>query len=106
MKNSLTFYIYSLYRSDQEDDWCNLDSEGNPSKKDICILVDEVVLNECSDNLCIGGIGKDNKYYQFDSYEAYYAESYFRKNFDIHGLYIESKKVSIDREHLKVCTNN
>lgn len=37
------------------------------------------VVGEPSDNICIGGIGKDFQYHQYDSYEGYHAYGWAEK---------------------------
>ena len=88
---TIRFYVYSLYRNQPEIDYLTV---GEPlvNRK---VLVDRKVVNNCSDNICLGGYGIDDNYYQFDSYEAYYASSFFEKEHRIHGLFVESKEVEV-----------
>lgn len=100
MEKKLEFWIYSLYRKVFQENWNKIDIDGNPTIETVEVLVDERVINDPSDNLCIGGIGTDVKHYQFDSYEAYHAANWFAEKESIHGLRIESVKVSVDRNNL------
>jgi hypothetical protein len=95
MQDFIEFWIYELWLDTTEHDWVE-DKEKAVSK-----LVTSKVLDDCSDNICIGGNGKDNKYYQFDSYEAYYASSYFTVEYNAHGLRIECRKVRVNKEDMK-----
>lgn len=100
MQKPLTFWIYTLYKDELQDDWNNIDHQCNPAQKWVKVVQKEVVLNDCEDNLCIGATGHDGKYHQFDSYEALYAESFFQNGYHDHGLYLESRKVRVDRTNL------
>lgn len=82
----ITFWIYELFR---------FQKDGSKTLQDI------VVLNDCSDNLCIGGYGNDDKYYQYDSYEGYHASGYFSDKYTEHGLKIESNRVQCDLSDIK-----
>ena len=84
-------YVYSLYRNQMEVDYCDVD-EPLVNRK---VLVDRKIVNDCSDNICIGGYGVDHNYYQFDSYEAYHASGFFSEKQHIHGLFVESKEVEV-----------
>lgn len=100
MEKKLEFWIYSLYRKEFQENWNKIDDNGNPEIKAVDVLVYERVINDPSDNLCIGGIGIDGKYYQFDSYEAYHAANWFAERESVHGLRVDSVKVSVDRNNL------
>lgn len=100
MEKKLEFWIYSLYRKEFQENWNKIDNNGNPVIEVVDVLVDERVINCPSHNLCIGAVGIDGKYYQFDSYEAYYASHWFAEKESIHGLRIEAVKVSVDRNNL------
>lgn len=100
MQNPLTFWIYSLCKDELQDDWNNIDHQGYPAQKLVKVVKCERIVNDPADNLCVGSPGNDGKYYQFDTYEAYHADSYFRQDFDKHGLYIESRQVQVDRANL------
>lgn len=99
--STLKFWIYQLCRKDIEDDWNNIDKHGNPAQIEVEKIIDEKVVNDCADNICLGGHGKDNKYYQADSYEAYHCSDYFQKKFTIHGLYVNVIHVEVDRKEIK-----
>ena len=101
MEKKLEFWIYSLYRKDTQENWNKIDSNGNAAIEAVDVLVDERVINDPADNLCIGATGRDGKYWQFDSYEAYHAANWFTEKQSIHGLRIDSKKVSVDRNKLE-----
>lgn len=96
----LEFWIYRLCKTEMVEDWSNVGEPGKPTPA--IRVVNEVLVDDPSDNICIGGHGKDGKYYQFDSYEAYNSFEYFRRDFDKHGLWVESQKVSVDRSALKI----
>lgn len=51
-----------------------------------------VVVNDLSDNGCIGGYDKNNQYQQYDSYELYHAYEWAEK----HGMKLESGSMEID----------
>lgn len=50
------------------------------------------VINEVSDNGCIGGVDKDGKYQQYDSYELWHAYGWAEK----HGMKLQSATMEID----------
>jgi hypothetical protein len=91
----MKFYLYTLTRLEKRTDWITeMDEE-------VEIVVQTKVLDDCSDNLCIGYTGNDGKYWQFDSYEGWYAESFFEKEFHLHGLKVTSKQIDIPEEILR-----
>lgn len=94
----LEFYVYELKGTVFEEDWFGKITPGilKPTVK----VIKTVVVDDPSDTLCINGYGKDGKHYQFDSDEAYCAASYFSREFEKHGLFIETYKVSIPNEDL------
>jgi hypothetical protein len=70
---NLEFWVYTLWGKKKEYNW-------DTDREDIVDTeLDSVVVNDPSDNLCIGGYRLDGKYLQYDSYEAYHADSYFRE---------------------------
>lgn len=89
----LKFYVYELKLTTMEEDWHDAKHPG--ILKPFTKIVNQVILDDPSDNLCIGGYGKDGNYYQFDSYEAFYSFEYFDENFEKHGLFVESYAVQI-----------
>ena len=89
----LKFYVYELKLTGMQEDWTDKIDPG--ALKPVVVVIDTVVVNDTSDNLCIGGYGKDEKYYQYDSQEAYYANDYFSQNFETHGLFVERFAVEI-----------
>lgn len=50
------------------------------------------VVDEQSDDGCIGGYDRDGKYHQYDSYELYHAYEWAEK----HGMKLESGIMEID----------
>lgn len=50
------------------------------------------VVNDTSDNGCIGGMGNDGKYHQYDSYELYHAYDWAEK----WGMKLERATVDLD----------
>lgn len=96
----LKFFIYSLRKEELFDDWLNYTGKGDVPQIKRKVLVTQVVLNDSCDKLCIGGIGIDGKYYQFDSYEGYHAQEWFKQNEHIHGLTLECRHVKVNPEHL------
>lgn len=95
----IDFWVYSLICKELVEDWGDLENPG--TLKEIPVVKTTVVVNDPADRLFIGAYGKDGKFYQFDSYEAYYAHSFFAEDFDKHGLAIESKHFEVDTKHLK-----
>lgn len=95
----LKFYVYELKLNAMQEDWSDKTSPG--VLKPTATTVSQVVVNYPSHNLCIGGHGKDGKYYQYDSYEAYHSYGYFKKDFDTHGLWVESYPVEIPLKDLE-----
>jgi hypothetical protein len=89
----IEFWVYQLKRDDMVEDWYDPIEPGK--LKSTPIVVAQVVVNAPSDTICIGGYGKDGKFYQYDSYEAYHSHAYFEQNFDQHGLYTDCVKVRI-----------
>lgn len=91
MDNSTSFWVYELYCTELKEDWTH-EIPGTPAE--VKVLRSRVVVDDPSDNICIGG--KDNKgcYRQFDSYEAYHVYSYFNNNPEW-GLSIESYEVQV-----------
>lgn len=81
----MKFMLYDLVR-------CNPDGTKE--------VVDTVVLDQSSDDICIGGFGINGRYYQYDSYEGYNSHEFFSKHFDEHGLKVVSCSISIEREVL------
>jgi len=88
-KSPVTFYVYELWFDTEHEDW----STGEMIMKPTSILVDRFVVNDSSDNLCIGSVSADGNYHQYDSYEAYHAESYYAEYYDDWKLRITSRKV-------------
>jgi hypothetical protein len=69
---NLEFWVYTLWGKKKEYNW-ETDCE-----ELVDTDLDSVVVNDPSDNLCIGGYRLDGKYLQYDSAEAWPADSYFR----------------------------
>jgi hypothetical protein len=92
----LKFTIYSLYRNEMQEDWSNIENPGVLVEK--AVLKSRKVVDDPSDNICIGAYGTDKKYYQFDSCEAYHADGFFSKDFDKHALWIESTYYEVPDE--------
>ena len=84
--STIEFFIYQLVK---------VDEHGNEE------IVDQVILDDCSNNLCIGGNGVDGNYYQYDSYEGYHSHSYFADNFNVHGLKIISHYCTVSAKDIK-----
>lgn len=74
-----TFYVYRLLSEKDE-------------------VLDEVVVDDPSDDICIGGYGNDHNYHQYDSYEAYHAYEHF-KELNV-GLRIVCAKTELDTSKL------
>jgi hypothetical protein len=72
-----TFYVYRL-----------VNDEGQ--------VLDENIVENRSDKLCIGGYGNDGKYHQFDSYESALPGPYF-DSLNV-GLKIVSTEVKINTD--------
>lgn len=89
----LNFWVYQLMRADMVEDWYDPINPGQ--LKSTPIVVAQVVVDDPGDRICIGGQGKDGKYYQFDSYEAYHSHSYFSDKFEQHGLYTACHEIFI-----------
>jgi hypothetical protein len=53
---------------------------------------DLVVIDQSNDNGCIGGIGADGEYHQYDSYELYHAHEWAEK----YGMKLESGRMEVD----------
>lgn len=96
---NLEFWIYELIGDVKFQDWTDIENPG--AEKTTRTVLQRVVCNDPADKICIGAYGKDEGYYQYDSYEAYYAADYFARDFEIHGLEINMYKVSVDQIHLK-----
>lgn len=69
------FYIYRLVNENNE-------------------VLDEKVIDDCGDNLCIGGEDSTGKYHQYDSYEAWHARNHFEE-LNV-GLRVVSTEATID----------
>jgi hypothetical protein len=89
----LNFWVYQLLRDDMVEDWHDPINPGQ--LKSTPIVVAQVVVDEPADTIRIGGCGKDGKYHQYDSYEAYHSHAYFEQNFEQHGLYTICQEVFI-----------
>lgn len=64
------------------------------SMKDANGDVSTVLVDDPSDNICIGGKDSDGKYHQYDSYEAYYLSGWAEeKGFEV---ILTVKEVEID----------
>ena len=61
-------------------------------------VLDEVAVNEPSDNICLGGYDKYGDYHQFDSYKAHRANAYF-EGLNC-GLHVVGASVEIDTNAL------
>lgn len=72
----MKFMVYEIWGTDVNIDWYA--PEERYVETPVCL--DRKVLDDSSDNLCIGATGADGKYHQFDSYEGYHAASYFAAN--------------------------
>lgn len=95
----MKFMVYRLWRNTMQTSWAS----GYEENEVVPELVDETVVDESSDNLCIGGFGNDGRYYQFDSHKGYHAYKYFEDSNPASGLWIESFQVNIpDIEKYKV----
>lgn len=77
-----------------EQDWMDPKDPGKETLVEK--VIHRVTCDDCSDKICIGATGKDGRYYQYDSYEAYYAEDYFKKDFDKHGLTFRMFKAIVE----------
>lgn len=62
-----------------------IDTKGNKSY---------TVVNDPTDNGCIGGYDADGQYQQYDSYELYHAYEWAEG----HGMSLNSAKIEIDPE--------
>lgn len=95
----IDFWVYSLICKELVEDWSDLENPG--TLKEMPVVKTTVVVNDPADKLCIGAYGKDGKFYQFDSYEAYYASDFFDQEFDKHGLVLETKHFEVETKYLK-----
>ena len=94
----MKFMVYEIWGTDVNIDWSS--SEERYIETAVCL--DRKVLDDSSDNLCIGATGADGEYHQFDSYEGYYAADHFAAHPDW-KLEIRSYQVDIpDIEKYKV----
>ena len=114
-----TVYVYRLYRKNDKSGLAFYGEHGFtqeeaktwfPKEKYEKMISDkvvsEVMANDTSDNICIGGIGNDGKHRQFDSYEAYHACAFFEQDFEKHGLYVESAALNIPDEMIDKAFKN
>ncbi len=93
------FWVYNIYNKEMNEDWLH-EIPGTLMEKEV--LQNTVVVNDCSDNICIGCKDANGVYRQFDSYEAYYANDYFSQHPEW-KIRVEGYKVSIDNiEQFKV----
>lgn len=86
------FWVYNIYNTTMVEDWAH-EIPGILIEKEE--LQDTVVVDDCSDNICIGAYDISGKYRQFDSYEAYHASSYFAGHPEW-KIRVEGYKVSVD----------
>ena len=98
MDKDLEFWVYYLTMTEMQEDWADPTDPG--CLKPAEVVKATVVLNDPSDNLCIGAYGKDGKFYQFDSYEGYHSHDFFQKDFDLHGLQVKTRHVKVAAKHL------
>ncbi len=85
------FWVYNIYNTTMVENW--LYGSGELVEKEE--LQDTVVVDDCSDNICIGCKDANGIYRQFDSYESYYANDYFSKHPEW-KIRVEGYKVSVD----------
>lgn len=57
-----------------------------------------VILDDCSDNLTIGGYDDKGKYVQYDSYEGFYAHGFFAEKHP--SMHLECMMIEIDVPNL------
>lgn len=93
MTKPLKFVVYELHVTLMREDWTDVNNLGALKPTDT--VVDSRVVSDSEDRICIGGYGKDGKYYQFDSSSAWNVAWFFEEDFDLHGLWIESYEVKI-----------
>lgn len=86
------FWVYNIYNIEMIEDW-NHEIPGVLVEKEV--LQNTVIVNDCSDNIYIGCKDANGVYRQFDSYEAYYASSYFAEHPEW-KIRVEGYKVSVD----------
>jgi len=98
--SKLSFWVYELLGEENYEDWADKSNPG--TVKTHTVVLSTVVLDDCSDNLCIGGTGKDGKYYQYDSYEGWHAASFFAVDYTKHGLSINCYKAEVEMKDVKV----
>jgi hypothetical protein len=101
MAETIKFWIYQLCRKDSEDDWNSIEKFGDPAKVEVEKVVDQRVISDCGDYVTLGGYGKDNKYYQFDSYPAFCSSGFFRREYEVSGLYVKSRFVEVNLKDIK-----
>lgn len=95
----LEFWICELIGDYVYQDWTDIENPG--AEKTIRVILSRIVCDDSSDKICIGAYGKDEKYLQYDSYEAYHAQSFFAQNFETHGLEFKMRRVSVSMNDVK-----
>lgn len=99
MNKPLKFVVYELHGTQMKEDWTDMKDIGALKPTDV--VIDRGVVSDSEDHICIGGLGKDGKYYQYDSSSAWWAAAFFEEGFDLHGLWIESYEVNIPMDVVK-----
>ena len=99
MQDPIVFCVGELSGEVEYEDWFDPENPGVVKTRNEILC--RVVYSNVGDNICIGGTGKDGKYYQFDSQESWYAESFFSENFEKHGLTYKSYMVKADLTKLE-----
>jgi hypothetical protein len=92
MKETTKVYIYELWQDDVEVDHDYINDKPIMGS----LMKNMTFVPDPSDKICIGARGADDGYWQYDSYEAYYAEDYFRSTYDRHKLRIVSRVKEVD----------
>ena len=97
---TVKFWICELSGEVEYQDWNDLSDPGKIKTR--TEVLERVVVNDSSDTLCIGAYGKNSKYLQYDSYEAYHAEGFFKSKYDEYGLEFRMYQVEADLDSLKI----
>lgn len=96
---ALGFWVCELIGDTTYQDWTDIENPG--VEKTIRTVLHRIVCNDPADKICIGAYGKDEKYLQYDSYEAYHAQGFFAENFETHGLEFRMTRVAVDMNDVK-----
>lgn len=87
----IEFYICELHGEVSYEDWADKEDPGRVKNR--WEVLTRTVCDDAGDTICIGAMGRDGKYWQYDSYEAWHAESFFKEHQEQHGLVFSMNKV-------------